>query len=80
VAGQVVETAESGSKRAHGFCSNCGTPIYATDPHEPRVYGIRVGTLKQRAELRPALQIWYRSALPWVVEVGDVPQIERQLT
>ena len=73
-----IKTAESGNKRAHAFCSNCGTPIYATDPHEPRSYGIRVGTLKQRAELRPTRQIWYRSALPWVTDIRNVPHIERQ--
>jgi hypothetical protein len=73
-----IKTAESGKKRAHAFCPNCGTPIYATDPHEPDTYGIRVGTLKQRAELPPTLQIWHRSALPWVSDIRDVPQIERQ--
>jgi hypothetical protein len=73
-----IKTAESGNKRAHAFCSDCGTPIYATDPHEPRAYSIRVGTLKQRRELRPTRQIWYRSALPWVSDIRDVTQIERQ--
>jgi hypothetical protein len=73
-----IKTAESGNKRAHAFCPNCGTPIYATDPHEPRAYGIRVGTLKQRAELRPRRQIWYRSALAWVTDIRDIPHIERQ--
>jgi hypothetical protein len=59
-----VKTAESGNKRAHAFCPDFGTPIYSTDLREPRTYGIRVGTLKQRGELRPARQIWYRPALP----------------
>lgn len=73
-----IKTAESGNKRAQAFCSNCGTPIYAADPREPRTYGIRVGTLKQRSELRPTRQIWYRSALPWVTDIRGVPQVERQ--
>jgi hypothetical protein len=73
-----IKTAESGNKRAHAFCPNCGTPIYATDPHEPRAYGVRVGTLKQRTQLRPTGQIWYRSALPWVTDIRDVSQTERQ--
>ena len=25
-----IKTAESGAKRAHAFCEDCGTPIYAT--------------------------------------------------
>ena len=73
-----IKTAESGNKRAHAFCPNCGTPIYATDPHEPRCYGIRVGTLTQRAELRPSRQIWHRSALAWVSDLRDIPYIEKQ--
>jgi len=73
-----IKTAESGNKRAHAFCSNCGSPIYATDPYEPRAYGIRVGTLQQRTELRPTQQIWYRSALPWVSDLREVPHTDRQ--
>jgi hypothetical protein len=73
-----IKTAESGNKRAHGFCANCGTQIYSVDAQEPRAYSIRVGTLKQRAELRPMRQIWYRSALPWVTDIRDVSYTERQ--
>jgi hypothetical protein len=73
-----VKTAESGNRRAHGFCANCGTQIYSADEHQPRAYSIRVGTLKQRAELRPTRQIWYRSALPWATDIRDVAQSECQ--
>jgi hypothetical protein len=73
-----IKTAESGNKRAHAFCLNCGTPIQATDPEQPRSYGLRVGTLKQRAEFRLGRQIWYRSVLPWASDIRDVPRIERQ--
>ncbi len=73
-----IKTAESGNRRAHAFCSTCGTPIYSTATQEPRAYGIRVGTLKQRVELRPKRQIWYRSALSWVTELIEIPYVERQ--
>jgi hypothetical protein len=73
-----IKTAESGNKRAHGFCGNCGTPLYATDVIEPRSYGIRVGTLKQRSDLAPRRQIWYRSALNWATDLRDIRQLERQ--
>jgi hypothetical protein len=72
-----IKIAQSGNQRAHGFCPNCGTPIYATDPHEPRSYGIRVGTLKQRSELRPRRQIWYRSALGWSADLRDIPHSDQ---
>jgi hypothetical protein len=73
-----IKVAESGNRRAHGFCANCGTPIYATDPNEPRSYGIRVGTLKQRNQLAPRGQIWFRSALNWVADLRALPHIDRQ--
>ena len=68
-----VKTAESGNKRAQGFCPQCGTHIYAASVNDPQVYGIRVGTTRQRAELRPKTQIWYRSALDWVTNLGSLP-------
>jgi hypothetical protein len=74
-----IKTAESGNKRAHAFCPDCGTPLYAAapDPNPPTV-GLRVGTLDQRAELRPSRQIWVRSALPWSMDLTGVPRYERQ--
>ena len=49
-----IKTAESGNKRAHGFCPECGTPIYATSPEpNPSTYGLRVGGIDQRAQFAP---------------------------
>ncbi|MGH7006394.1 MAG: GFA family protein [Alphaproteobacteria bacterium] len=62
-----VKTAASGRQRHHGFCGQCGTPLFsvAAGP-DPATYGIRVGTLSQRGKLKPSKQIWLRSALPWL--------------
>ncbi len=73
-----IKTAENGRQRAQGFCPECGTSIYSTDAHEPKFYGIRVGTLKQRAELKPKSQIWHRSALSWVEDIGEIRSTETQ--
>ena len=37
-----IKMAESGNKRRHVFCSDCGTPIYACAPDNPQSYGLRV--------------------------------------
>ena len=75
---EYIKTAESGTKRRHAFCSQCGTPIYATAMEKPATYSLRVGTIRQRAELgQPARQIWCRSALPWAT-LGDVSRAETQ--
>jgi len=56
-----VKTGESGRKRVQSFCRDCGTPIYSSDVTDPQMFNIRVGTVRQRAELRPKVQLWCRS-------------------
>ena len=68
-----VKTADSGNKRAQVFCPECGTQLYSTSiGDEERVLGLRVGTARQRRELRPKKQIWCRSALDWIGELDSV--------
>ncbi len=74
-----VKIADSGAKREQAFCETCGSPIYATSPGpEPRIYSIRAGTIDQRAQLAPAIQIWARSALPWLDHLATVPRKDGQ--
>jgi hypothetical protein len=74
-----IKTAESGSKRAHAFCSDCGTPIYASAISNPPSYSLRVGSIQQRQELnRPRRQIWCRSALSWSMDLNGVEKVDRQ--
>jgi hypothetical protein len=68
-----VKTAESGIRRAQAFCANCGTRLWASAEKDPPLYNLRIGALRERAELRPRVQLWCRSALPWVNELGAVP-------
>ena len=72
-----VKTAESGARRAHAFCPECGSPVYSAAPESPQTYSLRVGCLAQRSELRPGRQIWCRSALPWAMNLEDVAQVEK---
>lgn len=55
------------------FCRECGTQIYSTaESGEPKVYGVRVGTIRQRQQLAPKKQYWVRSALPWVDDISSL--------
>ena len=72
-----VKTAESGNRRAQGFCADCGTPLYSADAQDPQVYFLRVGTLSQRAALPPTRQIWCQSALPWASDIRNLAPSER---
>ena len=73
-----IKTSDSGSKRAHAFCADCGSPIYAAAPQDTPTYSLRVGALRQRAELPPRRRIWCRSALPWSLDLSGLPERERQ--
>jgi hypothetical protein len=73
-----VKTAESGNRRRHAFCGDCGTPIYACAVEDhPQSYSLRVGTITQRAAFSPRRQIWRRSALDWLDRLADVPRAEK---
>lgn len=74
-----VKIAESGNRRAQAFCAECGTPIYATsaDGTPPAAYGIRVGTARQRDQLRPKRQIWHRSAVAWLPDMEGLATKEK---
>ena len=69
-----IKTAESGNQRAHGFCPECGTPLFATTVGNPELYGIRVGTTRQRRQLPPQRQGWCRSALDWSMNIDTLPK------
>jgi hypothetical protein len=74
-----VKTAESGARRAQAFCPECGSPIYATSVGEgPKVYGVRVGTARQRDQLAPSRQVWRRSALHWLPELEGLETFDKE--
>lgn len=59
--------AESGNRRQQAFCANCGSQLYSATPDDgPKDIYMRVGTIRQRAELTPQLETWCRSKLPWL--------------
>jgi hypothetical protein len=73
-----VKTAQSGNRRAQAFCQTCGSRLYASAVEDPQVFNLRLGTIRQRAELRPRQQVWCRSALGWVMDLDSVRKIATQ--
>jgi hypothetical protein len=68
-----IKVAQSGNRRAQVFCPECATPLWATAPENPTAVVVRLGCVKQRAQLVPSKQIWHGSALPWLSGLRDVP-------
>ena len=75
----IKTTAESGNPRAQAFCPKCGTSIYSTTPGDgPKAsYMVRVGTLRERNQLVPKVQNWFRSAQPWVTAIAALRKNEK---
>jgi hypothetical protein len=73
-------TAESGRPRVQAFCPKCGSPIYSTTPGDgvQPSYTVRVGILRQRDQLFPRRQNWFRSARSWVTGLAAVPRNDEQ--
>jgi hypothetical protein len=75
------KTAESGNIRALAFCPQCGTRIYAAPVGDgPRFLGLRLGTIRQRDQLKPGVQLWSRSAQSWSTDLSDIPRFDAQPT
>lgn len=73
-----VKTAESGNKREQTFCPNCGTSIYSGPVGDAaKVVSLRVGAIRQRDQMVPTDQYWFRSARSWL---GALPTTQRRET
>lgn len=74
-----VKTAESGRRRALGFCPECGTRIVAKPVDgEEGITTLRAGSVRQRDQLRPRAQLWARSAQPWIDDLRELPKLDKQ--
>ena len=64
-------------QKAAVFLRRCGSPLFVTGEGEAgKVWGIRWGSIAQRAALTPRRQIWCRSALPFAQDISGLPKIE----
>jgi hypothetical protein len=69
-----TKTGENGRKRFQYFCPECGSPLFTTgEGVDAEEWGIRWGSIRQRQLLPPRRQIWCRSALPWINQIGLLP-------
>ena len=64
---------DNGRTRFQHFCEACGSPLFSSGEGGTDDWGIRWGSIRQRDRLKPARQIWCRSAVPWINDVGELP-------
>ena len=74
-----IKVAASGNRRAQAFCPECGTQLYATEADQPKKINLRLGCVNERAQLVPRMQIWGRSAMPWLAQLQGQPMRQQGL-
>ncbi|MGE0733467.1 MAG: GFA family protein [Alphaproteobacteria bacterium] len=78
-----VKTGESGNQRQQTFCPDCGTPIYSAPisfgvGDDATVVGLRVGSVRQRDQLIPSDQYWFRSSQAWLPALPTIKKQDKQ--
>jgi hypothetical protein len=68
---EYIKVADSGARRVHAFCENCGSPVYSCATESPKTFSLRLGALDEKQALgRPAREIWTRRRLNWLQPVS----------
>ena len=71
--------ADSGNISHQLFCPNCASPIYSTSVGiTPKFLNLRLGTARQRGELRPRIESWCDSAQEWAAIRGNTQKLASQ--
>jgi hypothetical protein len=75
-----VKRGGSGEDRPQAFCSICSSQIYsASVGADADFIRIRLGSCRQRAELKPSKQIWCDSSIPWLADLDTITRQARGL-
>ena len=61
-----ADTAASGNTLNRYFCADCGSPIYSQRATMPEVMVIKVGSLDDTDDMKVVMNIWTKSARPWM--------------
>ena len=61
-----ADTAQSGNILNRYFCPDCGSPIYSQRAKVPEMMVLKVGTLDAPDDLKLVMNIWTKSARPWM--------------
>jgi hypothetical protein len=68
---------ESGKLVNRRFCSTCGSSIGSEAEAFPGVFILKAGSLDDHSSIKPAMQVWTRSAQPWVKFAEPIPAVEK---
>lgn len=71
------DTAESGNTLRRSFCPKCGASLMSESSGRPGSAVLKAGTLDDPSGVKPSMQIWTRSAQPWVKFATEMASMEK---
>lgn len=71
------DKADSGNTLKRSFCPKCGSSIMSESSGRPGAAVLKAGSLDDPSKIKPAMQIWTRSAQPWVKLEGEMASMEK---
>ena len=71
------DKADSGNILKRSFCPKCGSSIMSESRGRPGSAVLKAGTLDDPSAVRPTMQIWTRSAQPWVKFAAEMTSMEK---
>ncbi|MGB0113440.1 MAG: GFA family protein [Ilumatobacteraceae bacterium] len=60
------------------FCGQCGSPIVSALVQTDGVVAVKAGTLDDRSEVLPAVEVWCETKQPWVDLPGMAMSLDRE--
>lgn len=73
----VTKGEDSEADNRRNFCGKCGSPIVTFNDGYPGMAIVKAGTLDDTSWLEPQIEIWGKSAQPWVQPVEGRPRVDR---
>lgn len=70
-------TGDSGKKIRRGFCAACGSPLFASLDANPDIVGLRIASLDDPNQFKPAMSIYTSSALSWAPVSEHLPKFPK---
>jgi hypothetical protein len=60
------------------FCGSCGSPIVSELVETQGVVAVKAGTLDDKSDIRPTVEVWCIDRQPWVSLPGMATSLERE--
>ena len=68
---------DHGGDTERHFCSACGSPVFSLAAVAPALAFLKTGSLDDASWVRPAVEVWTRSAQPWSPHFEGAARLER---